>query len=439
MRHKPQNRGGIWCLVRRVPKELSHLDPRRFVKVSTGIRVADDPRGVQASRMIDALNERVERDWADMQVGIDPKARRAEERAKVTAALLGLTYAPAPQVAAAPINELMRRMAVLERTRAADDTTVAAAVMGGPEPPKAVLRLSELFEAYKAEQAASLSAMSDEQYKRWAVNKKRAIRIATSLMGDKSVADLTREDALLMRRHFQKRILDGSMAINSANIEMSHFATMLRSVELEQNLGISFDAFTRLAFRGGEREQRPPFASDFIQDKLLADGAMDDLNIEARCIVLVMVETGMRPSEIANLLPIHIFLDEKVPYVDVKPQGRKLKNKPSRRTMPLVGVALKAMQKCPKGFPTYRGRGGQLSRDVNEFLTDAGLLPTPGHSLYGLRHSFEDRLTALDAPDKVIGRLMGHKGYREKYGDGPSLEHLQGWLNRIAFRAPASL
>ncbi|WP_366942749.1 hypothetical protein [uncultured Paracoccus sp.] len=50
--------------------------------------------------------------------------------------------------------------------------------------------------------------------------------------------------------------------------------------------------------------QRPPFSSGWIQDKLLAQGALDGLNEEARAILLAMVNTGGRPSEIANLTAV---------------------------------------------------------------------------------------------------------------------------------------
>lgn len=53
---EPQNRGGVWYLVRRVPKEFAAIDQRRFVKVTTGIRVVDDPRGARASRAVGDLN-----------------------------------------------------------------------------------------------------------------------------------------------------------------------------------------------------------------------------------------------------------------------------------------------------------------------------------------------------------------------------------------------
>jgi hypothetical protein len=62
------------------------------------------------------------------------------------------------------------------------------------------------------------------------------------------------------------------------------------------------------------------------------------------------------------------------------------------------------------------------------------LRPEPGLTLYSLRHTFEDRLTAIEAPEKVVAMLMGYKWHRPRYGLGPSLGQKREWLNCIAFR-----
>jgi hypothetical protein len=114
------------------------------------------------------------------------------------------------------------------------------------------------------------------------------------------------------------------------------------------------------------------------------------------------------------------------------PEGRDLKTDQSAREIPLVGVALRAMQEQPDGFPRYRDKADVLSALVNKALKARELRPERGQSLYSLRHTFEDRLTAVDAPDKIIACLMGHKWSRPRYGVGPSLEHKRDWLERIA-------
>ena len=76
---------------------------------------------------------------------------------------------------------------------------------------------------------------------------------------------------------------------------------------------------------------------------------------------------------------------------------------------------------------------------MNKALDARGLRPTPRHSLYSLRHCFEDRLQKVRAPEKVIATLMGHKWQRPLYGLGPQLDETSEWLTRIAFRAPATV
>ena len=182
---------------------------------------------------------------------------------------------------------------------------------------------------------------------------------------------------------------------------------------------------------------RMPFETEFIQHKLLATGALDALNEDARYVLYVVAETGMRPSEVVNLQEDAIRLDAKIPYVKVQPDGRRLKTEDSEREIPLVGVALAAMKLRPQGFPRYRDKSSSLSATVNKFLRVNGLRPTKDHSVYSLRHSFKDRLVAAEAPDSLIDSLMGHKTYKPKYGRGPSLELKLKYLQQIAFKPPA--
>jgi hypothetical protein len=123
----------------------------------------------------------------------------------------------------------------------------------------------------------------------------------------------------------------------------------------------------------------------------------------------------------------------------VLPDGRQLKTDHSEREVPLVGYALAAMKLHPNGFPRYRDNADALSALVNDVLLEKKLRPTKKHSLYSLRHTFEDRLTDIDAPDKVIATLMGHKWARPKYGRGPKLEQKLRWMEKIAFKPPAHL
>jgi integrase len=68
----------------------------------------------------------------------------------------------------------------------------------------------------------------------------------------------------------------------------------------------------------------------------------------------VLIETGLRPSEVVNLQPNAIFLDAPIPYVRIQPDGRRLKTEDSLREIPLVGVAFAAMKLRSNGFPRYQ-------------------------------------------------------------------------------------
>src|SRR5690606_19972555 len=162
-------------------------------------------------------------------------------------------------------------------------------------------------------------------------------------------------------------------------------------------------------------------------------------NEEARRTIYVMIETGLRLSEICNLTRDTIHLNAPIPYISVRPQGRRMKTPQSAREIPLVGVALMAMQAQPDGFPRYRDRSASLSALVNNYLTPRGLRPVQGQSFYSLRHTFEDRLTAVEASDKLMAVFMGHKYQRPKYGAGPTLDQKREWLLKIAFRPPSKV
>jgi hypothetical protein len=121
----------------------------------------------------------------------------------------------------------------------------------------------------------------------------------------------------------------------------------------QQNLPPIFD---RVRIRGGKDNQRVAFAPAFVQEQILADGMFDDLNPEARRVIYVIVETGLRLSEAVNLSRETIRLKAAVPHLSVAPEGRHIKTDESRREIPLVGVALMAMRVQPDGFPRYRDR-----------------------------------------------------------------------------------
>jgi integrase len=140
--------------------------------------------------------------------------------------------------------------------------------------------------------------------------------------------------------------------------------------------------------------------------------------------VHILINTGARPCEVLNLLPTNIVLDAKIPYIRVVPDGRVLKTGSSERDIPLVGIALEAMRRFPKGFVRYFDNEDSFSAAVNKHMKKHGMKPSSRHSVYSFRHSFKDRLRALECPDELTDELIGHSSGKPQYGDGHGL-HLK--------------
>ena len=160
---------------------------------------------------------------------------------------------------------------------------------------------------------------------------------------------------------------------------------------------------------------RPPFSDKWIRDVILAPGALAGLNDQARAILLVILNTGLRPSEVAGLSAPEIRLQVNIPHLSLAPIGRHLKSNNAQRVVPLLGVSLDAMRAFPEGFDRYRGSSASLIGTVNKYMRENGLMETPQHSLYGLRHSFEDRMLAGKVDERIRRDLMGHSLGRERY------------------------
>jgi integrase len=429
-------RCGSWHFVRRVPKEFAQLDPRRVIKHSTKIRIAHDRTGRRASRVASKLNAELELHWRKLARGGAHDERDSYEHARARARTLGFDYVENEQLLMLPAEQRLDRLETLVARGLVDDRGARAAVLGTEKRP--IPLLSKLFDEFEDMTKDEVRGYSRNQLRIWRNDRKRAVENFVSVVGDKPINKVTEDDGIAYADWWRDRIVNENMVAKSANKDIGQLSRMLKEMSVRRRLKLP-DIFSGLRLRGEIEHSRMPFETDFIQDKLLATGALDALNEEARHIVYVIVETGMRLSEVANLQENAIRLEAKIPYVRVQPDGRRLKTDDSEREIPLVGVALEVMKLRPQGFPRYRDKSSSLSAIVNKFLRQNGLRPTKDHSVYSLRHSFKDRLIAAEAPDSLIDNLMGHRTYKPKYGRGPSLELKFKFLSLIAFVPPERL
>lgn len=430
-------RGAVWHFVRRVPAAYTPFDARGIIRHSTHIRIVDDRLGRRASRVAETLNRALELHWKSLasKAAPRPAASRYDE-ARRQARDLGYDYVPADQLATQPIERILERLEALVTKGLDKDNGARAALLGTEKP--ASFALSRLFDEYEAATKDETRDLSPDQTRIWRNSRMRAVAQFVEVVGDKPVAELTEADGVAYAEWWRERVIEENVAAKTANKDMGQLSRMLKEMNIRRRLKLP-DVFRGLRLRGEVDNSRQPFEPDFIQHQMINGSALSGLNEEARLFLYVMMETGLRPSEIVNLREGTIHLDVPIPYVEIAADGRRLKTEDSARQIPLVGVALMALKRQPQGFPKYRDRSTVLSATVNKYLAGNGLRPTREHTVYSLRHSFKDRLVAIEAPDSLIDSLMGHKTYKPKYGRGPSLELKLKYLERIAFTPPARL
>ena len=421
-------RDGIYYYMRRVPDVFSQYDCRKFVRSSLSTR---DKR--TAIRKSIEFNDFLEAYWRSLTIEgkNDPSAdyQLAVKRAKIC----GFTYKSAEDISSESTEKIVERVLAAVKTVECPETT--SAILGGKEPPK--LFLDQLWDEYYSFKKSDLLGKSKKQLIRWENPRIRAYKTFIKVCGDIPIQDISRDHLLKFRGWWAKRLENADMAPNSANKDLTHLRTLLAYAQ-DNKAEATFDVnslFARLRFREKESE-RKPFKTSYIADTLLNEANLRGLNKECRLFLFAMADTGARPSELLGLNAERgdIRLDTEIPYIHIRPdKDREIKNQYSNRQIPLVGASLYAFQQLQGGFNRYYRRPDQLSGNLNNFLRDHNLLPTKEHTVYSLRHSFEDRLSLVETPEKVQSFIMGHKYRRERYGAGPTLEQKRKWLEMICF------
>ena len=416
-------RGTVWYLKRRVPLEFAEVDSRKelWISLRTGSRH-------EARRRAETVWAEQLAIWKAKMDGRHGSAMEKYEAARALARSMGYRYMDIDKVVKLPRDEFQARVLSLFNDKGEFDRDRIPALLGTATPPS--MTLSVALDTYWNLAADKTRGMSEDQIRRARNPRIKAFRNLISVVGDLAIDRLTQDDLLDFRDWWWERLTNEGLTPNSANKDLTHIAGTLRLVAQRKRITLPV-SFEGLAFSEAEKETRLPFSESWIRDRLLAPGALARLNGEARGILLGMINTGYRPSEGANLLPEHIRLDGDVPHITIEPAGRKLKTSSSRRMIPLAGVSLEAFKANPEGFPRYRDKAG-MTATINKFLRENGLLETERHTLYGLRHAFEDRMLDRDVDERIRRDLMGHSLNRERYGKGASPEKLLEVVRSIA-------
>ncbi len=440
--HHLQRINGFWYYRRRIPNAVLRLlapGTNPIVKLSTGIHVIDDPDAVRATKTAVKFDEAQERDWALRVEGHADAAINLTVAAIARAKVHGYRYAPIEDVAKSDIGHLLNRIETMMREGYGEKVN-RVAFMGGVS--KASIMLSKMAEDYNAHHRADHKNGSNGQRTKGEKKIEAAMRRFVSVVGDKDMLAVTHEDAEAFREWWNQRMMNEDIGPELAIKDMQDISRMIREkigrMHLRDYDRKPFDGVVKFK---RESNQRKAWELAVVRDVILK---ADHTSLDAVCydIMLVAIGTGARPSEIVALQPSRIKLEPDqrgsnsfIPHIQVRADGRKLKTKNALRDIPLVGVALAAMQRNPQGFPQYNDRAADACAKINAWLRQFQPEPEQGDvykTVYCLRHTFANRLHALRVNDAEYVSLMGHQAKGAKYG-AVSLETKAAIMNQIAY------
>ena len=156
--------------------------------------------------------------------------------------------------------------------------------------------------------------------------------------------------------------------------------------------------------------------------------------LEIDCMIHLMLDTDLRVKECCGLLVKDINLEAETPHLVLyKNNIRGLKNKNSRRLVPLVGASLTALQKFTEAelstylFPRYvietenEVKSGSASGACNKRLE--ALFEEPCPTSHCFRHTMQKKLRNAEYPKDKRNEISGWaKDVSDKYGSPSDLK-----------------
>ena len=284
-------------------------------------------------------------------------------------------------------ENLPRLLAAAGTSHKPQPPEVAEAILGGAEVALPPLRV--VLEDYVDLTKTRHMRKSDKQRHLWRLPREQAVanfEKAVPKRQSAGIDKITREDAPAFRNWWGKRVRSGKTRAETANNDFGHLSQLFREwCEVKGHLELE-NPFTRLRFDKSldPLVSRPPFSRDWLETKLLAPGAFGRLNAEATDVFMVLINTGLRPSEVLSCPLDDFCLDEEIPFIRVAAHGRELKQRHAARDVPLLGVSLKGARRIVSrgGIKRYPHKANSWSGVVNKYLENNGLKETPKHSAY---------------------------------------------------------
>ena len=262
----------------------------------------------------------------------------------------------------------------------------------------------------------------------------RNIRYLIECLGDNPLDCYSSKDAAT----FREWLTEKGLSTSSLQRIFSGIKAVVNFAILEQGLDCS-NPFTRVYIpTNTDIKKRNAISMDNItkiQNKCI------EIDDDIRWLIALISDSGMRLSEAAGLMLSDINLNTEIPYINLIPHPhRRLKTSSSKRLIPLVGLSLWAAKRLTDNvtgdycFPRYTSssqcNSNSASATLNKWIKTNG---GKDDVIHGFRHSFRDRLRAIETPSDLIDQLGGWtlRAVGQSYGDGYKLDISQRYMAGI--------
>ena len=261
---------------------------------------------------------------------------------------------------------------------------------------------------------------------------RRSIGYLLEVSEDKAIDTYERKDANALREYLKSRgLAKESIARNLTNVR-AVINFVLREHGLPTNSAFSG---VYLGESDAPKKRYVPTALELGKLQEMCRTQDDEL----RWIIGIIINTGMRLSEVVGLSKDDLFLEPDIPHLRVVPRPwRRLKTSSSERSIPLVGVSLWAAQRASEAsenhfmFPKYcseiKVSSNSASAALNKWLQHK---INDRLVIHSLRHVMRDRLRNIECPVDIIDEIGGwtRGTIGDNYGLGHSLAVKYKWLS----------
>ena len=263
----------------------------------------------------------------------------------------------------------------------------------------------------------------------------RNIEYIVKVLGNKSIRSYSSVDA----SKFRDWLMEQRMSLSTVKRVFSSVKAIINLTIQEHGLDIN-NPFSKTYMPEIEAKQyRESISTEAIKHIQSLCREYDD---DLRWLVTLLSDSGMRLGEGVGLHKSDINLNCKIPHINLVPHPwRRLKTRSSQRLIPLINESLWACKRILEhnddslfAFPRYTSLKGckanSASAALNKWLKEK---LSEDYVIHGFRHSFRDRLRAIECPSEIIDQLGGWslRSIGQGYGKGYELSVLSKWLLKM--------